>query len=93
MNCLLKVHLSVSSKRYEQKEKIIQYPGPRFRGKESLFLFSENVGYQNSRTAIQNLKKNLGVEPRAPVFGKRMWKLPLLENISGYATGGAIIIF
>ena len=45
-------------------------PDPRFRGnlgKESLFSLSENV-YQNSSTAMQNIKKIPGVKPPDPRF-------------------------
>ena len=59
MNSLLKVHLSVIL-RDKSKRKIIQYSGPRFREKESLFLFAKNVGYQNSRTAMQNFENIQG---------------------------------
>ena len=70
-----------------QNSKILpgQYPGPSFQGRKVCFLSPKM--YQNSPTAMQNSKKkNPGVEPAGPRFWEGMWKLPHLENMSGYAT-------
>ena len=63
------------------------YPGPPHLGERKVCFRQKCTKTLLQQCRIQ--KKIPEVEPRAPVFGKGMWKLPPLENMSGYATANS----
>ena len=62
-------------------------PDPRFQGRRSLFSFSEKV----PKLSYSNAEFHNKSGGRTAVFGKRRWKLPPLEIMSGYAPAGPSI--